>query len=202
LPAGACQTDGAADTVTPVTPKSRNAWIIYGGICLVLTVLTIGALIINANPGSAATTPSRCLNTQLSVKPGQGQGAAGSIAQTVNFHDISSSSCTLEGYPGMQMLSSSGHPIATEVHRGSSVTVAPRPVRLVTLTPGGKASFDIGYADATGFGNEHCPTSARVEITPPNDYNHLTITWAIQPYGGDIPHLRCGEITVSPVFAG
>ncbi|HUB76430.1 MAG TPA: DUF4232 domain-containing protein [Solirubrobacteraceae bacterium] len=183
--------------------RSRTAWMIYGSICVVLTVITIGALVVNANPGAAASTPSRCLSSQLTVAPGRSGGAAGSIGVVVHFHDRSGSACTLEGYPGMQMLNAAGGKLATEVHRGASVTVPSIPVRQVTLDAnGGEASFDMGYADATGFGNEHCPTSSRVEITAPNDYRTLTISWAIQPYGGDIPHLRCGQINVSPVFAG
>jgi hypothetical protein len=157
-----------------------------------------------APPGAAGTAAAgtRCLVAQLAVKPGAGGGAAGSIGQTVHFTNTSDRSCTLSGYPGLQMLNGAGRPIATEVHRGASVTVPSRPVSLVTLAPGGEASFDLGYADATGFGNEQCPTSARVQITPPNDYGHLTISWRLQPYGGDIPHLECGLIDVSPVFAG
>ena len=121
---------------------------------------------------------------------GLGQGAAGSIAQSVNLLNISNRACTLEGYPGMQMLSASGHALATHVHRGASVTVRARPVTLVTLAPGGKAAFDIGYADATGFGNKRCPTSARVKVTPPNDRKALTIKWRLQPYGGSDPAPR------------
>jgi hypothetical protein len=163
----------------------------------------LAAVVLFADAGAAtALTVPRCLVAQLAVKPGQGGVAAGSVGQTVHFTNVSRHTCLLDGYPGMQMLNGAGKPIATEVHRGASVTVVSRPVRLVTLAPGGEASFDIGYADATGFGNERCPTSARVEVTPPNDYGHLTIAWALQPYGGDIPHLECGLINVSPVYAG
>lgn len=173
-------------------------------LMVVLTAATLGLLILD---GNAATLPSassapRCLTSQLTVKPGSPEGAAGSIGEVVHFENVSRTRCELEGYPGLLMLGANGRPLATDVHRGSSVTVASRPVALVVLAPAGEASFDIGYADSTGFGNERCPTSTRVEVTPPNDYGHLTIAWRLQPYGGNIPHLRCGEITVSPVYAG
>jgi hypothetical protein len=144
----------------------------------------------------------RCYTTQLVAKPGPANAAAGSIGQTVSLRNTSASACTMSGYPGMLMLSASGHPLATEVHRGASVTVRSRPVRVVTLAPGHSALFDIGYGDATGFANARCPTSARVEITPPNDFAHLTISWRLQPYGGSIRHLVCGLINVSPVYTG
>lgn len=163
-----------------------------------ILLAALGAL---APAAAHASSPPRCYTTQLTVAPGPAQGAAGSIGQSVHFRNVSVHACTLYGYPGMQMLNGSGHDLTTYVHRGSSVTVMQRPVRLVTLGPGQQAAFDIGYADATGFGNERCPASARVEITPPNDYKALTITWRLQPYGGSIPHLECGLINVSPVYA-
>ena len=149
-----------------------------------------------------AATPPRCYTAELTVTPGPAQGAAGSIGQTVRFRNISGHTCTLDGYPGLQMRSASGSALATHIHRGSSVTVSARPVRLVTLGPGRQAAFDIGYAAATGFGNERCPASARVQVTPPNDFKPLTISWRLQPYGGSIPHLECGLINVSPVYTG
>jgi hypothetical protein len=189
---------------------SRRAKIWIAGVAAALVTLGVASLFLIAVTASGTTGSSpphiarvgRCLTSELTVKPGQENGAAGSIGQTVHFTNVSHATCTLEGYPGMLMLNAAGKPLATEVHRGASVTVAPLPVRLVILEPGHEASFNLGYADATGYGNEKCPTSARVEVTPPNDYSHLTIAWMLQPYGGDIPHLVCGEINVSPVFAG
>ena len=190
-----------------LTGGNRLAWTVYGAICLVLTIATIAALVVFANPGSptaatAASGPARCASSQLAVTLGEASGALGHIGQVVHFRNRSSVRCTLHGYPGVQMLDAAGTPIPTTVRRGIAYTVPRVPERVVTLARGAKASFDIGYADATGYGNEQCPTSARVAITPPNDAAALTIAWRLQPYGGDIPHLRCGEITVSPVFAG
>jgi hypothetical protein len=144
----------------------------------------------------------RCLNTQLRVAPGQSEGALGHIGVVVHFTNRSRSTCQLAGYPGLQMLDAAGRPIPTYVQRGIAYTVPKVAERVVKLSPGAVASFDLGYDDSTGFGDEKCPTSTRVEITAPNDYRPLEIAWKIQPYGGDIPHLKCGEITVSPVFAG
>jgi hypothetical protein len=187
--------------------RTRIAIACFIALMAVLTVATLIALVVNANsagisPAATSAGVSRCLTAELVARPGQGGVAAGSVGDVVHFTNVSHHRCTLHGYPGLQMLNAAGRPIVTDVHRGSSVTVSARPVGLVTLAPGGKASFELGYADATGFGSETCPTSTRIEITPPNDYRPLTIAWRIQPFGGDIPHLRCGEITVSPVYAG
>jgi hypothetical protein len=76
------------------------------------------------------------------------------------------------------------------------------PEKLVTLMPGAKADFDMGFAAATGYENADCPTSTRVEFTAPNDFQSLIVTLAIRPYGGaDVAQLHCGEIHVSPVYA-
>jgi len=145
----------------------------------------------------------RCLSAQLGVRLGRAGGALGHIGQEVHFKNISPMSCTLVGYPGLQMLNAAGHPIRTQVLRGIAYTVPTVPKRLVMLAPGGEASFDLGYDDSTGYDSKKCPVSSRVEITPPDDYRPIMVSWRIQPYGGgSTTHLRCGQITVSPVFSG
>ena len=118
------------------------------------------------------------------------------------FKNISTITCTLKGYPVLQMFDAAGHPIPTHVIRGTSYTVQSIPEKAVILAPGTEAMFDLGYSNGTGYGTASCPTSAQVEITPPSAGWSIKVSWQIQPYGGDsIPQLRCGEITVSPVYA-
>jgi hypothetical protein len=121
----------------------------------------------------------------------------------VTFKNTSGTACSLYGYPGLQMLDSSGHAIPTDVIRGTSTTVPSVPEELVPIAPGAEASFDLGFPDGTGYGSAVCPTSTNVEITPPNATQPITISWQIQPYGGGtIAQLQCGQITVSPVYPG
>ena len=144
-----------------------------------------------------------CLAGQLAVEIGPANGAAGSVGYTNAFKNVSGSTCSLYGYPGLQMLNASGQPIPTDVIRATSVTVPYVPEKLVTLAPGAKADFDMGFAAATGYENAQCPTSTRVEFTAPNDFQSLTVALAIRPYGGgDVAHLQCGQVHVSPVYAG
>ena len=155
---------------------------------------------VTSQPG---THVQRCVSTQLAVALGHGGVAMGHIGQVVSFENVSTKTCTLKGYPGVEMLDAAGHPIRTEVTDGPSYTVASLPERAVTLTPGSKASFDLGYSDATGYGTAVCPTSAQVKITPPNASQPITVSWRIQPYGGStIAQLQCGQIAVSPVYSG
>jgi Protein of unknown function (DUF4232) len=150
---------------------------------------------------STSGAPPACVTAQLSLGLGQANGAAGSVGYTNSFENISSTACTLFGYPGMLMLGAAGKPIPTDVIRGTSVVVPDEPERLVTLAPGSRALFQMGFSDGTGYGNDYCPTSSRVEFTPPGGYSQITVSLRINPYGGtDVEHLHCGEITVSPVY--
>ncbi len=180
-----------------IAPGSRLA----GTAVVTSLVVGTGAVAQVGSPALAQAPGARCSSSQLAVRIGQGGVALGHVGQVVSFSNTSHAACTLHGYPGLQMLSAQGHPIRTQVLRGTAYTVPAVPKRTVTLRPGARASFDLGYDDATGYENDKCPTSARVEITPPNAYRSITVAWRMQPYGGgSVQHLRCGQVTVSPVF--
>ena len=177
---------------------SRRALLATAAVAALLAVDAAA----HAQTRSSTSASHRCFSKQLAVKLGQAGVALGHAGQVVSLRNTSRTTCTLSGYPGLQMLNAAGHPIRTQVLHGIAYTVPSVRERVVTLAPGGAASFDLGYDDGTGYGNERCPTSSRVEITPPSADTPITISWRIQPFGGgSIAHLRCGQITVSPVFA-
>lgn len=153
---------------------------------------------VTASPSIAPT----CLSSQLSIVLGQDGVAMGNYGiDSSGFKNISTSTCTLKGYPNLQMLDAVGKHIATHVKDGTSYTVQAQPVDVVVIPPGGQAKFDLGFTDSTGYGNAICPTSAQLEITPPGSNQPITVPWKLQPYGGPtIAKLRCGEITISPVY--
>ena len=141
---------------------------------------------------TGATTPARCTVAHLQVKEFGSNGAAGSIQVEISMKNLGSSPCSLEGYPGMLLLSGTT-PLHTKVLRGSSVVVPSIKVRLVTLAPGHVAAYVFGYSDVP-TGNETCPTSTNLEVTPPNAYSHATIPFQSTACGG--------VLTTSPVFPG
>jgi len=144
-----------------------------------------------------------CRSAQLKLRLGQTGAAMGSVGASATFTNISSSPCTLDGYPGLQMLSTTGARLPTVVDHSTSVTTVPRlRARVVSLKPGGRATFYLGFEDATGYGSDTCPTSARVAVTPPGDRAPITVSWQLQPYGGTTEHLQCGRISLSPVVSG
>ena len=147
---------------------------------------------------TGATGLTTCLATQLSIVPLQGNGAAGTIYQTFSLTNTSSTTCTLDGYPGMQLLGSQGTSIPTNVVRGGLGGGAPAAAgqapALVTLAPDQVASFAFQYEDVPVGNETSCPTSAKAEITPPNDVTFAVVTLQIAPCGG-------GTVHVSPIFA-
>jgi hypothetical protein len=199
---------GALSTLPASTSSTVGTTPSTVGNTGVPTSTTPPATAAGTSPGAATTTAAPaaakgCLAGQLAIEIGPANGAAGSVGYTNDFKNVSNTTCTLYGYPGLQMLNASGQPIPTDAIRATSVTVPPVPEKLVTLIPGSKADFDMGFAASTGYGSAQCPTSTRVEFTAPNDFQSLTVTMAIRPYGGpDIDQLHCGQIHISPVYAG
>lgn len=120
----------------------------------------------------------------------------GSVIRTYEFTNESATPCTLYGYPGFQLVGSNGQNLAT------TVTRTPASQSTVTLVSGGHAWFTMQYPSQTGYGNLSCPTSSKLEVTPPNAYRYLTVTGragTIQAYGGTTNNLQCGHLSVQPV---
>jgi hypothetical protein len=139
-----------------------------------------------------------CLPNQLHIVPQRGNGAAGTIYETVTLTNTSSTTCILHGYPGLQLLSTQGSSIPTNVVRGGSppfpTAAANQPPAVVTLAPQQSAAFSLDYEDVPVGNETSCPTSAKAEITPPNDVAFVVVTLQITACGG-------GTVHVSPVYA-
>lgn len=148
---------------------------------------------------TASGTP-RCSVADLSARAGQSNGATGHIGQVITLTNTSDVTCTLHGYPGLQMLGASGQALATNVLRTPSVVVQAENPTTVTLAPRQQGSFLLGYADQTGYGNRTCPASVNLEVTPPNAHDHLVIPDQISAYGPSAD--QCGTINVSPIYPG
>ena len=149
----------------------------------------------------AHTQTQTCSPAQLKVVLGRTDAAMGHLNQVVRFVNIGPVTCALRGYPRLQMLSRSGAAIATHDHDGTNYTVPILPIKVVTLAFGKSATFQVGYAAATGYGSAVCPTSARIRVFPPASQRPIVVVWRLQPYGGPtIAKLHCGDLTLSPVY--
>lgn len=105
--------------------------------------------------------------------------AAGSGAQSVDSPGVEvveltntgSATCTMHGFPGLDLIASNGHHWSLARKSASATTV--------TLAPGGKAYFGIDYMPyQSGDGMEFKASS--ILITPPNDTHQLSVKWGEQ----------------------
>jgi hypothetical protein len=143
-----------------------------------------------------------CNSSQLAIILGTESAAMGARGVSgMRFKNVSSTPCTLIGFPGIQMTDAKGKSLPTFVTNSPTIMGTPVSIKIVTLMPGLTANFNMLYESATGYGNAVCPTSTQVEFKPPGAKLALVLPWKIQPYGGStIQSLHCGEIKVSPVF--
>ena len=173
--------------------------------CAVALVPTLGfgVAVSQASTARAAATTSvpRCATASLGFSIVRTTGAAGS--RTVEFGIINGSSktCSLDGYPRVQMVTKSGKNLSTTDEKAPGAFGIQE--KTVVLAPGKTAYFGVLYADQTGYAKLICPMSNAMQFTPPQD---TTVTvygspTQIAPYGGSTGHLHCGIVRVTAVTA-
>ncbi len=150
-----------------------------------------------ASPTTSSTSAgtARCVTAALTGSVVGSNGAAGTIETTVALKSTAGTTCVLGGYPGLLLLSSTGAALPTTVVRKGNFTFTSMTPATVTLAPGQSTYFNIGYSDVPVGSETNCPSSASLEVTPPNATDHLVIAATMAPCGG-------GTMVVSPVFAG
>jgi hypothetical protein len=166
--------------------------------------LTGASTILRIFPTAPATSASwpTCTTFQLRLI-GRSIGAGmGNIADLIVLQNRSTTSCKLEGYPGLQLVASDGRVLPTTVAPPSAGAYSFPPLlpHRVALIPGAYASFELGWEDQpSGAENNEpyavaCPTSAWVRVILP----------ATDQYGtAALPMGACGgHVDVSPLVPG
>ncbi|WP_405917763.1 DUF4232 domain-containing protein [Streptomyces sp. NBC_00728] len=120
---------------------------------------------------TGGTGAARCHTAGLGFSFGSGDGKVSSSDDqqrlAVVLKNKTSAACTLQGFPGVDLKSSSG---SWSLTRSS---VAPKKV---TLPAGSSATFTITFLPWTqGSGTEFKATS--VVVTPPNETTSATLAW-------------------------
>lgn len=154
---------------------------------------TTSAATVPTSTSSTVAGTTRCTTANLKGAVVGSSGAAGTIETTVALTSTASSPCILGGFPGAELLGATGSPLPTTVVRGGSYSFTRLTPTTVTVAPGGSAYFNIGYSDVPVGAETSCPTSAALEVTPPNAFNHVVVAAMLSPCGG-------GTMAVSPVF--
>jgi hypothetical protein len=138
-----------------------------------------------------ATTPA-CGNTALSVSRSSTQGATGHGSVVLRFRNVSSSSCSLYGYPGLDALNSAGHAIAHAQRTLSGFAGGVHAENTAIITPGHYGSATVEWLNFNPVTAGDCTFSAALATTPPNTTHtvHLPVSVSI-----------C-KLQVHPVVAG
>jgi len=147
------------------------------------TSSTGGGTSTSGGGGTTTTTrsgPPACPTSQLTASLGTTQGAAGHVITPVLLANHGTTTCVLQGYPGVSLLDGSGTQI------GLPATRATRPVSAVTLAPGAKAEADLETQDQ-GIAQTPCwAPSASVKIYPPGQLAALTIPGVLTVCGNEL----------------
>ena len=134
-----------------------------------------------------------CRVSDLRIFDAGSNGAAGTIQATIAIVNESGKTCTLIGYPHLQLLDAQGNLLPTSVLPGRASDAPSKPT-LVTLRPGERAMFVLRYSDV-GNGPGSCKTASQLRVTPPGDRSFALVPVSITACGKN-------ETIVSPVFTG
>jgi len=154
----------------------RHRSIVIGSIAALLVAGSIPVAMAALRGGTA----SACSQSQLNVRQNGSEGAAGTIRGAWVFTNRSNATCSLNGYPDLQMFRKGGRPLATTTKKNLS----PGPSAVV-LDPGDSGTFLSSYSDVQS-GSEKCTSSRVLEITPPDASAGLFIPPTLDPCGGVI----------------
>lgn len=127
----------------------------------------------------------RCHTSQLGLRYVNGDGAAGTERITVGMANKSSTSCTLSGFPGLQLLDSAGRPAATHaVRNGGAFPGVGAPTQFL-VTPGQEAVFGVAYSHI-GQSASDCSAAAQLRVIPPDETDGVVLRFpfADQACGG------------------
>jgi hypothetical protein len=129
----------------------------------------------SAGTTAPAAQPGPCSTAALRVTLGSQEGAAaGHFYRTLDFTNITSTSCTLYGYPGVSFVAGIG---GNQI--GAAASRSPASKLLVVLAPGKKAHAVLDLLDVLNFPASKCAaTDAHwIKVYPPNQFSASYVAW-------------------------
>lgn len=148
-------------------------------------------------PGGVLPAAAPCRGPQLKLSTEGGDAGAGNRVTNIGIQNISSTACSLTGYPGVVLQDRQGRnltAINSEQSPGSYFTAGQAPAP-VTLAPQSKAAFELAWSVVPNEaqGQTSCPNVARIRVTAPGDTSAASLNLAFAPCGG--------RVRVSPIRA-
>jgi len=136
------------------------------------------------------TALTNCQTTQLSLGLQSQQSGLSNFANIYSLTNTSAQTCTLDGYPLVQLLNASQQSLSIGVSKQTSAYLYNnQQPQLVSLAPAASAYFILEWnAGVNGSGN--CPGAAYVWATPPGpqpgDQGQLSIASAVDVCTGSV----------------
>jgi Domain of unknown function (DUF4232) len=128
---------------------------------------------VRVTPRPARTAP--CSTADLKLTIGQENGAAGTVYYPVEFTNISSSTCTMYGFPGVAFVTSPGSGVIGAPAGRSAAAPA-----LITLRPGMTAHATLAVSDEriADACSQHQVPVRWLQVYPPNQYKPLFVRFS------------------------
>jgi hypothetical protein len=188
-------TRGKGETAMMSSPlRARHAMAWVAAVCVAVLAAACGSIPAAPGAGSTATAtapaaqpgtpsagtpaaaqPGSCGTAGLRVTLGSREGAAaGHFYRTVDFTNITNTSCTLYGYPGVSFVAAIG---GNQI--GAAASRSPASKRLVVLAPGKKAHALLDLLDVLNFPPSECAASDAhwIKVYPPNQFAATYVPW-------------------------
>ncbi|MGA8427392.1 MAG: DUF4232 domain-containing protein [Candidatus Dormiibacterota bacterium] len=146
-------------------------------------------------PTPSATSAPVCQAAAIAAGLGQSNNAAGHQAWTIVLTNDSTTACSLDGFPTLQLMNGNTDVITTEAEgnapAGAQINDTPT---LVNIAPDTAASFVVQWLDVP-TGSQQCNAAYELGITLPGGGGKVIVAMGqIMPCGGDL--------YVSPVRPG
>jgi hypothetical protein len=134
----------------------------------------------SASPSASATSSAgnECATGKVTAVVREEQSGAGQRYATVVLTNTSKKSCTVTGYPGLQLVGASGQPVATKVIRKKKP--APATVKLAAGASASSAiAFSVVASGAEPTDGPCRPEPTSVQVIPPNQTTAVTAPWSL-----------------------
>ncbi len=120
--------------------------------------------------------------------------------------NVSTTTCELEGYPGIALYGGSGQPLRVTVVRGQIYEIQDPGEQMVLLSPRGTAYFGIGWIVVDGASaGPACVDASSLKVTLPNQPGALSLPVSINqicPPGPNLPQIpQLGVTAIGPAGA-
>ncbi|MET9381639.1 DUF4232 domain-containing protein [Streptomyces sp. NPDC002928] len=173
--AGADST-AATDTPRPPTGTASSA---QQPTTTSTTAITTASTTRSATGGrtTSGADATRCHTSELRASVGRNNPGAGQENFPIVLTNVSSSACTLYGFPGAAFVDASGKQLGPDPKRASDSSPTS-----VTLAPGRSAWAGLTFANPE-VSEARTATPASLVVTPPDERDPLTVGWT----GGKVP---------------